>query len=177
MAISARTAMAPKVPQKMTLRWVFLGRLRATRPMMRALSPASTRSIRTMAKRADSEAAEKNSANMMISDERRDEARRLSSELDGHLVDGPARRRAQHVQRKGAAQPQQAETGGEQPAGEQEFQQMPVAHRQHGGLAAQVEQAEFQAGLAEQRRIDGVGKRDEDHQDNHRSHKQLAAGR
>ena len=52
-------AMAPKVPQKMTLFWLSLGRLRATRPMMRALSPASTRSIRMMARRADKECGRK----------------------------------------------------------------------------------------------------------------------
>ena len=50
-----------QVPQKMTLFWLSLGRLRATSPMMRALSPASTRSIRTIASRADRNAAEKKS--------------------------------------------------------------------------------------------------------------------
>ena len=33
---------------------------------------------------------------------------------------------------------------------------MPMAHRQHGELAAEIEEGELQAGLAEYRRIDGV---------------------
>ena len=68
--MTARTAMAPKVPQKITLRWVFLGRLRATRPMIRALSPASTRSIRTIANSADRKPADKKSSSTGVSNEK-----------------------------------------------------------------------------------------------------------
>ena len=50
---STRTAIAPAVPHRMTARCFSLGTLRAAMPMMMALSPASTRSIRMMASSAD----------------------------------------------------------------------------------------------------------------------------
>src|SRR6185369_13602596 len=59
--IAARTTMAPSVPQTMALRFSRWGRLRAAKAMTIALSPASTRSIRTMASSADHQAVEKNS--------------------------------------------------------------------------------------------------------------------
>src|SRR3977135_2138062 len=124
MAIRPRTAMAPKVPQKMTLRCVCRGRFRATRPMMRALSPASTRSIRTMANRADMKAAEKNSGCMT-------NLGRKEGRQRGVFVDGPARRRAQDFLRESAAHPQGGEASGKQAAGEEELQQVKVAQRQH----------------------------------------------
>src|SRR5689334_7132169 len=145
--------MAPKVPQKITLRCVFLGRLRATRPMIRALSPASTRSIRTMANRADTKAAENSSGCTRISNEKGRKKSVFSSELDGHLFDGAAPGRPQDLHDDGSADAQHADAERQHGAGQQELQQMPVAHRQHGELAAEVEDGELQARLAEQRRI------------------------
>jgi len=48
-----RTAMAPAVPQRITRRCISRGTFRAARPMTIALSPASTRSISTIAASAD----------------------------------------------------------------------------------------------------------------------------
>src|SRR5882762_1120698 len=94
--MTARTAMAPKVPQKITLRWVFLGRLRATRPMIRALSPAKTRSMRTMASRAEKNPAENSSGSTMnLQRKRKAKAAVFSSEAYRHLTDGAPAGRAQ----------------------------------------------------------------------------------
>src|SRR6188508_1558470 len=188
MAMTARVAIAPKVPQKMTLRCLSLGRLRATRPMIRALSPASTRSIRTMANRADRKAAEKNSSSTTISPTKTGMgppaalARRQpsaeaspSSELDRHLVDRPVRRGAQRLGQDREADSQGADAGGHETTRQQEFEQRPVPHRQHAGLAAEIEQGEF--GLAEQHRIDRVAERRQDHAQHDRRHEQLAARR
>src|ERR1051325_3529130 len=100
--MAARTAMAPKVPHRITWRCVFFGRLRATRPMIRALSPASTRSIRTMANRADTKPDEKSSGCMKSLQRKRNEVV-FSSELYGYLLDGAPVRRAQGFHDGGCA--------------------------------------------------------------------------
>ena len=174
--MTARTAMAPKVPQKITLRWVFLGRLRATRPMIRALSPASTRSIRTIANSADTKPADKKSSSTGVSNKKeRFERRSFRQRRIGTF--SSARRSAGRRALMTVAAPTRRtpEARAEHGAGQQELQQMPVAHRQHGELAAEIEDGELQARLAEQRRIDGVAERSEDHADHHRGHEQLAA--
>src|SRR5215831_4846834 len=129
--MAARTAMAPKVPHRITWRCLFLGRLRATRPMIRALSPASTRSIRTMANRADTKPAERNSGCMKNLQRKRNEVV-FSSELYGHLLDRAPVGRAQGLHDGGGADGEDGNAERNRSAGKQMLQQMPVAHRQHG---------------------------------------------
>jgi hypothetical protein len=83
--------------------------------------------------------------------------------------------RAQHLDGGGGADTQDGESHTKHDAGQHELQQMPVAHRQHGELAAEIEDGELGTRLAEQRRIDGVAERGHDHADHHRGHEQLAA--
>ena len=59
--MAARTTTAPTVPHQMVFLRKWSGRLRAARAMTMALSPASTKSIKTMAKSADHQAFEKSS--------------------------------------------------------------------------------------------------------------------
>src|SRR6188474_885192 len=59
--MAERTTMAPTVPQTMAFFCRWDGRLRAARAITMALSPASTRSMRMIAKRADHQGAVNNS--------------------------------------------------------------------------------------------------------------------
>ena len=67
MVMALRTTIAPKVPQTMACFCRWRGRLRAASAMTIALSPASTRSITTMAASAERKSAERNSMTCALS--------------------------------------------------------------------------------------------------------------
>ena len=179
MAIRPRTAMAPKVPQKMTLRCVCLRQVAGDQADDEGIVARQHQVDQDDGEQGRQEGGRKE---FRLHDKSptkgRTEARRLSSELDA----APCRSRGCGAERRTfcASAPPPAARRGRRRAGRRRAGAAAGARSRSASTEnspPRSNRPNSQAGLAEQRRIDGIAERHQDHEDHHRGHEQLAAGR